>query len=148
MLDRKDLLILDELKANAKLTTGQISRKLRIPVTTVHNRIKKLEKDGVVKGYTVIVDHKKLGRPVVAFILISVMYVLPGSGKKIRQDVLAVKLRKFEEVEEVNIMAGVTDIMIKVRVGSVDDLNDFIIKKLRSVDGVDKTQTMMVLSRA
>ncbi|MFC1741557.1 Lrp/AsnC family transcriptional regulator [Nanoarchaeota archaeon] len=147
-LDKKDLLILDELKANAKLTTGQISRKLRIPVTTVHNRIKKLEKEGVVEGYTVRVNHKKLGRPVVAYILITVMYVLPGTGKKIKQDELALRLKRFSEVEEVNIMAGVTDILIKVRVDSVDGLNDFIIKKLRSVDGVDKTQTMMVLSKA
>jgi DNA-binding Lrp family transcriptional regulator len=146
-LDKKDLLILDELKANAKLTTGQISKRLNIPVTTVHNRIKKLEKLGIVEGYTVKINYKKLGKPVVAYILVSVMYVLPGSGKKIQQDELALSLKKFEEVEEVDIVAGVTDILIRVRVDSVDGLNDFIIKKLRSVDGVDKTQTMLVLSR-
>lgn len=147
MLDKKDLHILDQLKANAKLTTGQLAKKLNIPVTTVHNRIKKLEKIGIIQGYTIRIDHKKLGRPVVAYILLSVMYILPGSGKKIKQDELAARLKKFEEVEEVNIVAGVTDILLRVRVASVEELNDFIINKLRSVDGVDKTQTMMVLSR-
>jgi DNA-binding Lrp family transcriptional regulator len=146
-LDKKDLLILELLKADAKLTTGQLSKKLAMPVTTVHNRIKKLEKLGIVQGYSVLVDYKKLGKPISAYILISVMYLLPG-GKKIQQDELALRLKKFDEVEEVNIVAGVTDILIKVRVATVDELNDFIIKKLRSVDGVDKTQTMLVLSRA
>ena len=145
-LDDKDLLILEQLKGNAKLTTGQLGKKLNIPVTTVHNRIKKLEKLGVLEGYTVRIDYKKLGKPICAYILISVMYNMPD-GRKIKQDELAKSLKKFDEVEEVDIMGGVTDIMIKVRVATVDELNDFVIKKLRSVDGVDKTQTMLVLSR-
>ncbi|MBW2963913.1 Lrp/AsnC family transcriptional regulator, partial [Candidatus Woesearchaeota archaeon] len=74
MLDKKDLRILDELKADAKLTTGQIAKKLNIPVTTVHNRIKKLEKLGVVEGYTAKVDYKKLGKPITAYIMMTVMY--------------------------------------------------------------------------
>ncbi|MFH1064614.1 MAG: Lrp/AsnC family transcriptional regulator [Candidatus Woesearchaeota archaeon] len=146
-LDKKDLQILDELCENAKLTTGQIAKRLRIPVTTVHNRIKKLEKLGVITGYTVKLDHTKLGKPMMAYILISVMYTLPN-GKKIEQDELARKIKKFPEAEEVIITAGVTDIMVKVRVGTVEELNEFIIKKLRSVDGVDKTQTMIALSQA
>jgi len=145
-LDKKDLAILEHLKEDAKLTTNQLSKKLNIPVTTVHNRIKKLEKIGVIEGYTVRIDNKKIGKPILAYVLISVMYTLP-TGKKIKQDELALTLKKFDEIEEISIMAGVTDILIKVRVATVDALNDFIIKKLRSVDGVDKTQTMLVLSQ-
>lgn len=146
-LDKKDLQILDELCANSKVTTHKLSKKLNIPITTVHNRIKKLEHLGVIKGYTVKVDHSKLGRPMLAYILISVMYMLPN-GKKIEQEELARKIKKFPEAEDVIITAGVTDIMVKARTASVEELNGFIIKKLRSVDGVDKTQTMIVLSQA
>ena len=48
----------------------------------------------------------------------------------------------MEGVEEVVIVAGVTDMLVKVRVKDIDELNDFVIRKLRSIDGVDKTETM------
>ncbi len=144
-LDEKDLLIMDILKNDSKLTTGQISKKTRIPITTVHNRIKKLESFGVIKSYTVVLDYKKLNKPILAYVLITVSYNLP-SGKKVDQEILARQIRSFSEVEEVGITAGETDIIIKVRLQDVESLNDFVIKKLRSLDGIDKTKTMIVLN--
>lgn len=143
--DEKDLLILDILKNNSKLTTSQISKKTRIPITTVHNRVKKLESLGVIKGYTVVLDYKKLNQPILAYVLVAVSYNLP-SGKKVDQEILARQIKNFAEVEEVNITAGETDIIIKVRLQDVESLNNFVIRKLRSLDGVDKTRTMIVLN--
>ena len=51
-MDKKDKTILELLNENSKLTTSQISKKTIIPITTVHNRIKKLEKEGIITGYT------------------------------------------------------------------------------------------------
>lgn len=144
MLDDKDFKILDVLKHNAKLSTQQIAKKTLIPVTTVHNRIKKLEKEGVIKGYTIVLDHKKIGKAVLAFILINVVYTLPT--KKFQQEEIAKQIKKFEIVEEVAIVAGGTDMIIKVRTKDIEELNDFVIRKLRNIEGVDKTQTMIVLS--
>ena len=45
-----------------------------------------------------------------------------------------------------NIMVGVTDLLVKVRLKDISELNDFVIKKLREIEGVDKTQTMVVMS--
>lgn len=143
--DEKDLLILDILKNTAKLTTSQISKKTRIPITTIHNRVKKLESLGVIKGYTVVLDYKKLNQPILAYVLVAVSYNLP-SGKKVDQEILARQIKNFAEVEEVNITAGETDIIIKVRLQDVESLNNFVIRKLRSLDGVDKTRTMIVLN--
>lgn len=143
--DQKDLHILDILKQNARFTTKQIAKKLNIPITTVHNRIKKLEKLEIIKNYTVNLDYKKLGKPIVSYILMTVMYILPN-GTKIKQDEVAKRIRSLENVEEVNILTGGFDIMIKVRSKDIDELNDFVIKKLRAIEGVDKTQTMIVLS--
>ena len=142
-LDKKDERVLEILKENSKLTTGQISKKIAIPVTTVHNRIKKLEKLGVIKNYTLNLDFKKLGYDIIAFILVSVTYNLP-SGEKIKQEQVAQAIKKIG-AEEVYIVTGGTDIIIKVRAKNIDDLNDFVIKKLRSIEGIDKTQTMIVL---
>jgi len=61
-LDKTDLKIIEALKTNAKQTTSQISKKFNIPITTVHNRIKKLEKNGVIKTYSPVLDYHKLGK--------------------------------------------------------------------------------------
>jgi DNA-binding Lrp family transcriptional regulator len=144
-IDDKDTKVLELLKENSKLGTNQMSKRLRMPITTVHNRIKKLEKEGVIQGYTLKIDYKKIGYPIKAFILVNVSYTLPD-GEKIDQEELAKKIKKLEGVEEVNIMTGVTDILLSVRVKDIEQLNDFVIRKLRNIPGVDKTQTMIVLN--
>jgi len=144
-LDEKDMRILDVLRQNAKLTTHKISKKLAMPITTVHNRIKKLEKIGIIKRYTVELDYKKLDRSLLVYIGVTVTYTSP-SGKKLHQEDIAKKIKKLPGVEEVDIMAGGVDILVKIRLKDIDELNDFVIRKLREIDGVDKTQTMVVMS--
>jgi len=142
-IDEKDLKVLDILKYNSKLSTKQISKKLRIPITTIHNRIKKLEKVGVIKGYTVVLDYKKLNKNIMAYILVTITYVLPD-GRKVSQENVAKEIKSVG-AEDVMIVTGATDILIKVRAEDIGELNDFIINKLRNVNGVDKTQTLIVL---
>lgn len=145
MLDEKDRKILEFLKNNSKLTTQHISKQTMVPITTVHNRIKKLEKAGIIKGYTIRVDHKKLGYGILAFVLVTVKYDLPN-GRKMDQMELSEKLSRHPNVEECHIVAGGTDIILKTRVKDMDELNDFIIRDLRAHEGVDKTTTLVVLS--
>ncbi len=143
-LNKKDQRILELLKENSKLTTSQISKKTAIPITTVHNHIKKLEKNGIISGYTIKLNYKKLGISILAYILITIDYS-KSNQKTTNQKDLAKKIKSFHEVKEVNIMAGVTDILIKVRTQNIDQLNTFIIDKLRNIEGIDKTQTMISL---
>ena len=58
-VDDKDRKILDLLKENSKLSTSKISKKLNLPITTVFHRMKKLEKNGVIKKYTIDIDEIK-----------------------------------------------------------------------------------------
>ena len=143
-MDKKDEKILELLRENSKLTTNQISKKTLIPVTTVHNRIKKLEKEGIIKIYTVEFDNKKLGKNLAAYIHIVVDYKLLKEIK-MSQHELARKLRQNEFVEEAAMVTGGTDIIIKVRAKDIDDLDNFITKYLRNIDGIEKTQTMVIL---
>jgi DNA-binding Lrp family transcriptional regulator len=62
------------------------------------------------------------------------------------QEDVARKIKSLPEVEEVNVVTGGTDIVLRVRTTDVKALNDFIIDKLRMIKGVDKTQTMVILS--
>lgn len=142
-LDEKNKKILELLKGDAKLTTSQISKKTGIPITTIHNRIKKLESSGIIKGYTVLVDHKLLGEEVLVYILATVNYNI--SGKKISQEEIARILKSNSAVEEVNILTGMNDMIIKARFSSIAQLNKFITNSLRNIEGIDKTQTMVVI---
>ncbi|MFH1064983.1 MAG: Lrp/AsnC family transcriptional regulator [Nanoarchaeota archaeon] len=144
-MDSKDEKILELLKRDSKLAVWQIAKKACMPVTTAHNRIKKMEKEGVIKGYTLSLDYAKLGKPITSFILVNIAYMLP-SGKKIRQEDAAKEIKKQPGVEEVCIMTGTADILVKLRVHDINDLNDFVVNKLRSIDGISNTQTMIVLS--
>ncbi len=143
--DGKDLKILALLMKDAKLTTHQIFKKTGIPPTTAHNRIRRMEALGIITGYTAVPDYKRLGKPVSAFISVGVVYNLPD-GQRIRQEEVACKIRSLEGVAEVAILAGVTDILVRVRVRDIDELNDFVVRRLRGIAGVDRTETMVVLS--
>jgi len=143
-IDETDRQIIDILKENAKLSTRKIAKRLNIPITTIHNRIKRLEKGEVIKRYTVVLDYKKLGLPISAYIMIQTQYPHAGDLKK-NQETMAEKIKKFQEIEEVANVTGAVDTLAKVRIASIDELNDFIIKKLRYIEVVDKTQTMIVL---
>jgi DNA-binding Lrp family transcriptional regulator len=140
MLDKKDLEILEVVKNHAKWTTHHISKKTLIPVTTVHNRIKKMERMGIIKGYTAILDYKKLGKALSAFILVDVRADNPG---KRAEEILKV-LEKFKEVHEAYVITGNHDMIMRVSVEDTDKLNDLIVK-LDGLDGVEKSHTSVIL---
>ncbi|MBI3050990.1 Lrp/AsnC family transcriptional regulator [Candidatus Woesearchaeota archaeon] len=144
-LDSKDTSIISVLRQDAKLSTQQISKKTGIPITTVHNRIRKLQKAGVIKAYTIILDNKKIGKAVAAFILITVDYKLLKELKTTQYE-LAKKIRAHRLVEAASMVTGTSDIIILVRASGVDELSEFVTKYLRNLEGVDRTQTAVILA--
>ena len=142
--DKTDLLVLDLLKENSKLSVREIASRLRKPITTVHNRIKKLNKEEIIKKYTIVPDSKKLGKFVDAFIFITVEYISLKEKQKSQEDI-AIEIKKLPGVEEVCLITGANDITVRVKQDNIDKLNDFLINNLRKISGVEKTQTMIVL---
>ncbi|MBS3076933.1 Lrp/AsnC family transcriptional regulator [Candidatus Pacearchaeota archaeon] len=138
-LDQKDKKILQILKENANLTTSQIAKKTAIPITTVHNRIKKLNKEKVIKNYTLNLDFEKIGKPLKAFILVTI------NQSKISQSEIGKQIREIDGVESVDIVTGSTDIIVQIRIKDMHSLNELITEKIRKLSGIDKTQTLMVL---
>lgn len=145
-LDETDIKILKILKENAKLRVREISKLIRKPITTVHNRIKKLTKEKVIKKYTVEFDDKKMGKDVDSFVLVAVNYGSLSKDNKTQED-LAKEIKKLSAVEEVVIVAGIKDIIIRVKEKDIECLNDFLINKLRKIKGVSKTQTVIILKK-
>lgn len=144
MVDKKDRTILRALKKDARHSTHQISKAINIPVTTVHHRIKRMEKEGVIRGYTTLVDNKKLGILISAYVLITVDYNALKKNNK-NQYQLGEDIKKLKGVESVDIVAGETDLIAKVHAPNVDELNDLVTQKMRMFEGIDKTKTVIVL---
>jgi DNA-binding Lrp family transcriptional regulator len=143
-LDKKDIEILRLIQENSKRSVKEIARKIHSPITTVYARIRRMEDSGIIKHYKTVLDPKKLGRGTTAFILVSFAYRSPGVEKPLDQREIAEKIAKFPEVQEVHIIAGEWDILVKVKAEDVDAIGKFVIDKLRKIEGIDKTLSCMV----
>ncbi len=147
-LDEKDIQILRLLQEDCKRPVREISRRIGSPITTVYARIKRLEEHGVIKAYKAILDAEKLGRGTTAFILASFRYRMPGIEKTLSQRDIAREVAKFPEVQEVHIITGDWDILIKVKERDVNAIGRFVVDKLRTIRGIERTLTCMVFDSA
>ncbi|MEM3606695.1 MAG: Lrp/AsnC family transcriptional regulator [Candidatus Bathyarchaeia archaeon] len=143
-LDNKDIEILNALQKNCKLPVKTIAFKLNLPITTVYSKIKKMEELKLIKSYKAILDYGKIGKNTLAFILISVAYRPLSEETLISQREIANEISKFPEVQEVHIISGDWDLLVKARAENVDAIGKFVIDKLRTVKGIQKTLTCMV----
>jgi DNA-binding Lrp family transcriptional regulator len=141
-LDEKDLAILTLLQKNCRMTAREIARKINSPITTVFAKMRRMEQQEVIKEYRAILDSKKLNLGTTAFILASFSY--RNGETPLSQRVIAEQIARFPEVQAVHIISGDWDILIKIKEESVDAVGNFVIDKLRTVKGIEKTLTCMV----
>ena len=137
-IDKIDKKILEELQQNADQKTHEIEKKLHIPRSTVHNRIVKLKKNKVIKSVNASVDPVKLGLNLSAIIQVVV------SSKENALDV-AKKIANKKNVVEVYITTGTFDIVCKAFFKNNAELSKFIFGGLRTMPGIDRTETMICL---
>jgi Lrp/AsnC family transcriptional regulator, regulator for asnA, asnC and gidA len=137
-MDDIDSEIIHSLVRNSRITLSQMSKEINVPDATISNRLKKLEKN-VIKQYTLIVDPDELGLTVTAIIIIQTESEKHENVKN--------ELSKLQEVSEVYSVSGEYDILIKVWAHSIEELNDIMNSKIRSVDGVEDLTEMIVMER-
>jgi len=137
MLDQRDLAILRALQEDARATFVEIGQRVSLAASTVHERVRKLERAGVIRGYRADVDAEGLGLFVTS--LVSVMPLDPR-----QPDDLPDRVRELPEVEACHSVAGNENYILKVRTRTTSDLEDFL-RRLREKAGV-QTRTTVVLS--
>jgi DNA-binding Lrp family transcriptional regulator len=135
-LDDKDLQILEMLRANSRLSEQKIAKKTGIPMTTVHNRAKKMREQGIIEGYTVRLNHAKLGKPLTA-------YVLLRAVNQADQNELLEYISKIPQVCEVAMVTGDFDLMLKARISDMEELNKIVVANLRKHKGIGESITMI-----
>ncbi len=145
ILDDTDKKILNLLQLNARMTIKEIAKAVDKGISTVHNRMKALEKENVITGYTAVVDGSKIGRPTVSMVLVRIRYRVPGRRDVISQREFCLEIAEHPCVQSVHVLSGEWDVMLKVRTRDVDEMNSFIVDFLRQLPAVDRTLTMFVM---
>ena len=139
-MDETDREILSELVSDGKAKIRKISRKLSLPMSTVHHRIQRMEDGGIIRRFSAIPDYKKIGLPICAYVFVNVDY-----SKIDSQDDVARMIRKLPNMIDVCIVSGEIDIIAKVRAKDIDELSYTVTERLRNIKGVAKTVTSVVM---
>lgn len=138
--DELDRAILRELQQNARITNANLARKIHLSQPAVHNRIKKLEKRGIIRRYTAQLDAEIIGYDLICFLQIRTDGV-PQHLRCIQEAVAS-----LPQVQECHHLTGEYDILIKVVVKHRQQLESFIQKHISPLDGIQQLQTNIVLS--
>lgn len=142
-LDEKDEAIIRVLERKAGLSNRSLAKMVGLPISTVHRRVKKLEREGVIIGYKALVNYEKTTTPIGAFLLINLAEVIPGRGHIPKKDIINT-IRKFEEIEEIiELQTAHFDLAIRARFQSLRKLSAFI-EELRSIEGIDETSSAII----
>lgn len=136
MFDEKDEMIIAELKKNARVSTKDIAAHINIPRVTVHDRMRKMKQQGIIKSFNVSIDYKKIGYGTEVFIFIS---FIPTPNVSQRE--LAQHIAQLPGVHEVHIISGEYDLLLKVRGRTLEDIGTLVVDRLRQLKGVNRTLT-------
>ncbi|MCD6248621.1 MAG: Lrp/AsnC family transcriptional regulator [Hadesarchaea archaeon] len=136
-MDNVDMELLKMLVRNARISLRELGLRVGLSTSGVRRRIKQMEKAGVIKGYAAVVDPKKSGKKITAFLRVKV------NSHDIRK--VGRSLARYAEVCEVHRITGDHSLIAKVRTQDLDSLNKFIEDKLNSHDGVVSVSTAVAM---
>ncbi len=120
--------------------TTRLAHKLQIPTTTVHSKLKKLEKEGIIKSYTAELDTKKLAKSLVIFAVIKVNYEKVYHNKEAMED-FGSRLAKIPEILEVHSCSGDWDYLIKIKAKDAGEYAYLAQKKILPIGGIQKLES-------
>src|SRR3989344_1541069 len=136
-IDKTDIEILRVLEKNARLSLRKIAKRVGVSVATVMHRINRLEKEGIIRRYTALLDYDKLGYELEAVISVDV-----AKGKLFEVER---KIASDPNVYAVYDITGHFDVIVIARFKTRKALDNFI-KKIQTYDFVEKTETAIVLN--
>ena len=139
-MDEFDKKILDFLQKNAKLTAKEMASELALSQTPIYERIKKLEKMGVIKDYVAILDGEILNKALIVYMNITVKEHGHESRKKFID-----KISGLKDVAELYHTSGTYDFLAKVRFANVKEYRDFLVNHIATVENISDIDSQIVL---
>ncbi|MBC3759683.1 Lrp/AsnC family transcriptional regulator [Hyunsoonleella sp. SJ7] len=141
IFDQTDKKLLELLQTDSKQTNKELSNKLGLSVTAVYERIKKLEKEGFIDGYTTLINKQKIGRNFVVFCHVKLLQHSQEYVVSFEREV-----NRLNEVLECYHISGDYDYLLKVIVENMEAFREFMVKKLTTINHIGSTHSMFVIS--
>lgn len=139
MMDTIDLVILDRLQTDGRVTQLDLARAVGLSQPAVAERIRKLEQRGIITGYAARVDAAKLGCDITAFVGVAIDH--PRHFEAFDE-----RVRALDDVLECHRVAGEDSYLLKVKTRNTGTLDELLVGTLRTIPGVTRTVTTIVLA--
>jgi len=139
-IDEIDKKIIQLLKGNAKLSIKEVAHAIGMTKTPVYERIKKLEKSGIIEKYVAVINNKKLNNGMYIFCSVSL------DVQKLKEiEIFKSEISKLNEVLECYLMGGANDFLLKVMVKDLEAYHQFSSGKLAALENVSQIKSTFVL---
>jgi DNA-binding Lrp family transcriptional regulator len=140
-LDDIDRRVLELLQRDARLTSAELARQVKLSPPGLQKRLKKLQETGVITESVALVRREAVGLDLLCFVQVTLAHHQPDSVSSFRE-----AIRAMPEVLECHHLTGEFDYLLKVVVRNHRHLEHFLVERLTAVPGVDKIRTAIVLN--
>lgn len=140
VLDQTDKKLLALLQTDSKQTNKELSNKLGLSVTAIYERVKKLEKEGVIEKYVALIDKKSVAKNFLAYCHVRLTQHSKENVIKFEREVL-----KLKEVLECYHVSGDYDYILKIAVSDMEAYRDFMVTKLTAINNIGNTHSIFVI---
>ena len=141
-IDELDKRILKHLQEDSKKTNKEIANDLKLSVTAIYERIKKLERDGVISKYVALVNPESVGKGFMVLCQIKLIQHKKDILTKFEKDITS-----LPEVIECLHVSGDYDYILKVLVKDMDEYREFMVAKLTSLDHIGSTKSVFTINK-
>ncbi len=141
ILDKINQQIINKLQEDSSITNAELAEQLKLPTTTVFDRIKKLDAKGIIAKRVAIINPEKVGKETIAFVSLS---LLGHSAKNVQK--FWKSIESLPEVLECYHIAGDFDFILKVIVDNIRTYENFLLEKLTAIENIGKIKTSFVMS--
>lgn len=142
-IDKTDRKVMKILQENSKLTNLELSKKIGLSPAPTLERVKKLERGGVLASYHAVVDPKTIGLNVKTFVLVDLAWQKPNA-----LDNFIKKINKIPEVLECYIITGEADLLLKIICQDMAAYEQLLFRNLSQIEEIERMKTLIALSKA
>jgi len=142
-IDSTDRKILNFLQLNSRITIRELSERLNLSTTPIHERVKKLERSGYIKNYIALVNPKLIGKNLTVYVSVSL-----HDHTKESIDVFEKQMNDLDEVMECYYISGNFDFLLKVQCADMDDYHHFITYKFSTIKNITQFYSSFVMAEA
>ena len=140
-LDQTDLQILRTLQDNAKLTTKELAEAVHLTPTPVFERLKRLEREGIIRRYVAILDAERLGQGLMVFCNVKLRHMNRDIAADFEQ-----RIKQIAEVTECYNTSGHFDYILKVHARDMKQYQEFVLNKLGTIESLGSLESTFVMS--